>query len=59
MRQADVAEVEAVLEQETREGRPKLRTKWEQTVSDCYTKNTDISFLCAYIHIYIYSYIHM
>lgn len=32
MRQADVAEVEAVLEQETREGRPKLqlRAEWEQ-----------------------------
>lgn len=58
MRQADVAEVEAVLEQETREGRPKLqlRAEWEQNeelivffLNLSIRKNTGISY---YMHMY-------
>lgn len=63
MRQADVAEVEAVLEQETREGRPKLqlRAEWEQNeelivffFESVYTKKHRHLYVFFLIYMYIY-----
>lgn len=68
VRQADVAEVEAVLEQETREGRPKLqlRAEWEQNEElivfffwICLYEKTQASIRVFFdIYVYIY-YMHM
>lgn len=63
VRQADVAEVEAVLEQETREGRPKLqlRAEWEQNeelivffFESVYTKKHRHLYVFFLIYMYIY-----